>query len=128
MQGMTRKQLVEIAQFSLARYGVTSQKIRFLKSHQYATMFRIKAGETDFTLRLFSADSRRLAQAQFEVDWLTALHQDTTLRVPQPQEIIQLKEGLYAVLMTFVKGHHVRKSINSSHLFKQLRSVDTGIT
>ena len=28
MQGMTRKQLVEVAQFALARYGVTSHKIR----------------------------------------------------------------------------------------------------
>ncbi|NJK27354.1 MAG: phosphotransferase [Coleofasciculaceae cyanobacterium SM2_3_26] len=107
-----------MAILALTRYNIAPQKIRLLKTNQDSTVFRVDTDTTIFTLRLFPADSQRLIQAQFEIDWLTALHQDTSLRVPNPQHIIQLKENLYAVLMTFVVGRRVFKSMSSSHLFK----------
>lgn len=118
MQGITRKQLLSKAQLAMNSYGMAPSKIHLLKTHQYASIFRIETNTDVFTLRLFPAKRERLIQAQFEVDWLTALCQNTNLRVPQPKEIIRIEEGLYAVLMTFITGKHVRKSINQSPLFK----------
>lgn len=118
MQGITRKQLLSKAQLAMNSYGMAPSKIHLLKTHQYASVFRIETNTDVFTLRLFPAKRERLIQAQFEVDWLMALCQNTNLRVPQPKEIIRIEEGLYAVLMTFITGKHVRKSINQSPLFK----------
>jgi len=78
-----RQLWLEIAAQALRRWGISSQKMRWL-GHGSKVVFKVKAAQADYVLRLHPPGSGDPTRLKSELGWLSSIRRDTDLLAPFP--------------------------------------------
>lgn len=85
-----RQLWLEIAHSALQRWDILPQKMRWL-GRGSNVVYRVRAANADYVLRLHPAGSTDAARLRSELEWLTSIRRDTKLLAPCP--LVALVDG-----------------------------------
>lgn len=120
-------QLRRLAYKALQQYPLPQPRLALLQ-HEHNTTFHVRtaAGER-FVLRIHRPEQHTTEAIRSELLWLTALHQDTRLHIPQPiltkdgglltiAEVDAVPEPRVCVLFRWQTGRFLGRSLTPIHL------------
>lgn len=120
-----RQLWLEIAHSVLQRWGIVPLKLRWL-GRGSNVVFRVTAGDADYTLRLHSPGSTDAVRLRSELEWLTSIRRETHLLAPRPvlapvdggvdpfleqhHDSLPQSSIVYAVLFEYIEAENKRAS------------------
>jgi Ser/Thr protein kinase RdoA (MazF antagonist) len=121
-----RRRLRALADVALAAYGITGARLAFCSDTQN-TVFRVDAAGRRYALRIHPARSWSPAAIRAELAWLSALHRELGLHVPEPLptrdgqalcvvELLGVPEPRPAVLLGWVAGRPLEGRVTAARV------------
>ncbi len=78
-----RERLGQLGKVALAAYGIDQASLQFVSDTEN-TVFRVETPSQLYALRIHSPDEKPACKVEGELQWLSALRRETSLRVPEP--------------------------------------------
>ena len=121
------QRLRKVAHLALAQYAVPEPRLLKLRHVENTTFRVVAADQQHYVLRIHRADSLASDAIRSELTWLTALRQETDLRVPEPVrtrdgslltvvEAAGMPEPRACVLFRWLAGRFFDKTLTPQHL------------
>jgi Ser/Thr protein kinase RdoA (MazF antagonist) len=121
------QRLRRLAQAALEEYAVSAARLTPLRHESNTTLRVLAADHQQYVLRIHRPDGHTLAAIRSELRWLTALHQDTDLAVPEPvltrdgllltiADTLGMPEPRTCVLFRWLDGRFLDARLTPRHL------------